>query len=84
MTNRLYRQYGFSYYSKPNIMLDVHHLLPVPFGDDDPDNLAAVCRECHREITVELCSYQTRIFEEFGKIYVDQETRVRIDRMTLS
>jgi hypothetical protein len=83
-SNRLYKQYGFSYYSRPSIILDIHHIVPVPFGDDDPDNLATVCRECHRMITVELCIYQAKLFEEFGRIYVDRNTRIKIDRITLS
>ena len=55
---RHYREYEFSYYSETNIILGIHYIVSVPFGDDDPDNLAVVSRECHRAITVDLCSYQ--------------------------
>lgn len=81
MSNRHYGEYGFSYYSRTNIVLDVHHIVPVPFGDDDPDNLAVVCRECHRAITADLCSYQSKIFEASCSTYVDLGTRNKIDRI---
>lgn len=81
MSNRHYGEYGISYYSRTNIVLDVHHIVPVPFGDDDPDNLAVVCRECHRAITAELCSYQSKIFEVSCSIYIDLGTRNKIDRI---
>jgi HNH endonuclease len=77
--NRLYREYGLSYYSRASVVLDVHHIVPIPFGDDDPDNLAVVCRECHRKISVALCGYQSKLFEEYGNVYVDQTTRNKID-----
>jgi len=81
MSNRHYKEYGFSYYSRTNIVLDVHHIVPIPFGDDNPDNLAVLCRECHRAITIVLCSYQASVFDEFGSVYVDLETRNKIDRI---
>jgi hypothetical protein len=81
MFNRHYRAFGDSYYSRTNIALHVHHIVPVPFGSDDPDNLAVVCRECHRAISVDLRRYQTKVFEEFDSILVDLATRRRIDRI---
>lgn len=82
MCNRHYRECGFSYYSRTNIALDMHHVVPVPFGDDDPDNLAVVCREYHRALSVVLCSYQAEVFDKFGVIYVDLETKNRIERIS--
>ena len=31
--------------------LDVHHIIPVSEGgDDNPDNLITLCRDCHKEV----------------------------------
>jgi hypothetical protein len=81
MSNRLYRECGFSYYTRPNILLDVHHIVSVPFGDDDLNNLSILCKSCHRKITVKLCRWQAEEFDKCGSICVDKATRDRTDRI---
>jgi hypothetical protein len=36
-----------SWHTNPNIDLQVHHIIPLPTGPNEPDNLMALCKTCH-------------------------------------
>jgi hypothetical protein len=36
-----------SWYSRPSIKLEVHHIIPQPAGPNTFDNLMVLCKQCH-------------------------------------
>lgn len=54
-TKQLLERWKFLIEHKDDGNLNVHHIKPVSEGGDDkPENLITLCKECHKEIHREL------------------------------